>query len=231
MSAFGCIGADYNTTSGKFERWLVHKLIKFLFGGIPVELDFLEGDIRQLRNEAPTIRIAPPRLWRLILILRNPEYYLPEAFVEGYWFCTKGKLSDLVLHLTNRKGRTTKNSGLTLGINQRFRHAYKQYMRPTTLRETKTHYNSDVRMYRRIVGEDLVYSCAFFDEHAVTLADAQENKLATTLARLDRQLESKHKVLDIGCGWGSFIFYSMKRNNAKYDGISIAQTQIDYASE
>ncbi len=222
-------GADYRSHSSKLEKWAVHKLLKFLFGSAPVELDFQEGDIKKLNHPNPTIRVAPPRLWRLILILRNPNYHFPAAYVDGFWYCTKGELSDLVLQLKNRKRRNTRNSGLSFGLGELGIHIYRHYLRPSSLRETRKHYNTDVRMYRAVLGESLIYSCAFFESVSDTLEQAQANKVSTTLRRLADQIDEGTLTLDIGCGWGSFVFSAAKINEGRYHGISIAKSQVDYA--
>jgi len=77
--------------------------------------------------------------------------------------------------------------------------------------------------------EQMIYSCAFFEDDAQSLRSAQENKLDVTLSRLEIPKKKNLSVLDIGSGWGGFAFHAAAKNGATYDGISIAQSQIDFA--
>ncbi|MCH8049739.1 class I SAM-dependent methyltransferase, partial [Patescibacteria group bacterium] len=184
MSDYGCLGADYRRIESRFERWAVHKTLGLFFGNIPVELDFLDGDVRQLRHNSPSISVAPPKFWRLVLILRNPYLYFPQAFVNGYWFCVRGSLAELVLQLRNRKKKNTRNSGFSFSIGKTFKHVYKQYIQPPKIRQTKKHYNEDFRIYEQVIGKCLVYSCAFFEDFSSDLSTAQEHKLKIILDRI-----------------------------------------------
>jgi cyclopropane-fatty-acyl-phospholipid synthase len=74
------------------------------------------------------------------------------------------------------------------------------------------------------------YSCAFFDQVDNDLESAQLAKLSTTFERLKLAEGRDLRTLDIGCGWGSFIFFAAQRAEGHYDGISIARSQIDYAT-
>ena len=43
--------------------------------------------------------------------------------------------------------------------------------------------------------------------------------------------EKGQKVLDIGCGWGSFAYYAAKNYGVKVVGISVSKEQIKFAKE
>src|ERR1700733_12096494 len=95
--------ADYKPVKSQFQRWLIFKLFEFLFRDISFEIDFLGGDVRKIGRERAEFSIAPPTLLRVLLILRNPNFYLPEAFVAGDWYVASGELSELVVLMSNRK--------------------------------------------------------------------------------------------------------------------------------
>ena len=50
---------------------------------------------------------------------------------------------------------------------------------------------------------ELLYSCAYFDEHVETLAGAQIAKVDYILRKL--RLRSGERFLDVGCGWGALV--------------------------
>lgn len=231
MNKFSFVSPDYSKTTSNFEKWVIVKILTFFIEDIPVALDFLDGHVINLGNDNPNYIIAPSRLWRLVRTFINPSLYIGEDFIRGKWFCVKGELSELIILFSSRNKKKFKYKGLAMGVTQFLKSFYKQSIRPKTKpRETKHHYNIDSRIYKKIIGEEMVYSCAFFNDDSETLKDAQNNKLSVTLERLDIG-KNQEKILDIGCGWGSFLFYAVKQNNAIYHGISIAKSQIDYANQ
>ena len=52
----------------------------------------------------------------------------------------------------------------------------------------------------------MTYSCAYFQGGATTLAEAQQAKLALVCKKL--ALSEGERVLDVGCGWGSFAIHA-----------------------
>lgn len=229
-SGKSALNADYKPVEGHLQRWLLTKLFEFLFRDISFEVDFLDGDVRKIGRGPAGFRAAPPTLFRVLLILRNPNIYLPEAFVAGHWYIVSGELSELVVLMSNRKKGATNNDGPLFGVISRLKQIYKQYINPKTLREVRSHYNEDARIYELILDSRMTYSCAFFSEADADLESAQVAKLSTTFARLKSMDSHNLKTLDIGCGWGSFIFFAAQRSGGRYDGISIAKSQIDYAT-
>jgi cyclopropane-fatty-acyl-phospholipid synthase len=67
------------------------------------------------------------------------------------------------------------------------------------------HYEVPVEFFRAVLGPRLKYSCCWFDGPDVPLADAEEAMLALTAERAG--IEDGMRVLDLGCGWGSFSLW------------------------
>ena len=67
-------------------------------------------------------------------------------------------------------------------------------------REVRSHYDLGNDFYSLWLGETMNYSCAYFQKEDDSLDQAQEQKTARILAKL--QLSPGMKLLDIGCGWG-----------------------------
>jgi cyclopropane-fatty-acyl-phospholipid synthase len=74
----------------------------------------------------------------------------------------------------------------------------------------------------------MVYTCAYW-ENAANLDEAQEKKLELTCQKLN--LKPGMKVLDIGCGWGSFMKYAAERYGVSAVGITISKEQVDLARD
>nr|AWJ64115.1 Norpseudo-ephedrine N-methyltransferase [Ephedra sinica] len=71
------------------------------------------------------------------------------------------------------------------------------------------HYELPTSFFKLVLGKHLKYSSAYFSEHTRTLDEAEEAMLALYCERA--KIEDGQKILDIGCGWGSFSLYVAER--------------------
>ena len=89
------------------------------------------------------------------------------------------------------------------------------------------HYDLGSAFFEAIMDPRLVYSCGYWKD-AKTLADAQEAKLDLSCRKL--RLSASDRVLDIGCGWGSFVTFAHERYGCASVGVTISGPQAAYAS-
>ena len=73
-------------------------------------------------------------------------------------------------------------------------------------RSVRHHYDVSNDFFRLMLGESMTYSCALFSRGATTLEEAQEAKLELVCTKL--ALSPGQRVLDVGCGWGSFAIHA-----------------------
>lgn len=92
----------------------------------------------------------------------------------------------------------------------------------------KKHYDMDDDFFRAMLGERMVYTCAYW-KNADNLDEAQEQKLDLVCRKL--KLRPDQTVLDIGCGWGSFARFAAENYGARVTGITISKSQAEYARE
>lgn len=86
------------------------------------------------------------------------------------------------------------------------------------------HYDLGNDLFKNMLDKRLVYSCAYWKE-AQTLDEAQEAKLDLICQKLD--LQPGMRVLDIGCGWGSFAKYAAEKYKVKVVGITVSKEQVE----
>ncbi len=92
----------------------------------------------------------------------------------------------------------------------------------------ETHYDLGNTLYRAMLGDSMVYTCAFWPQ-ATTLDDAQTAKLDLVCRKLG--LAPGMRVLDIGCGWGSFARYAARACGVSVVGVTISSEQASFARE
>ena len=94
-------------------------------------------------------------------------------------------------------------------------------------RAVRHHYNLPTEFFGLFLDESMTYSCGIFSRGASTLEEAQETKLELVCTKLG--LEQGQRVLDVGCGWGSFAIHAAERHGVEVVGITLSEPQADEA--
>jgi cyclopropane-fatty-acyl-phospholipid synthase len=89
------------------------------------------------------------------------------------------------------------------------------------------HYDLSNRFYQLFLDPTMAYSCAVFSDVAEDLATAQHRKLDLICRKL--RLQPGERVLDIGCGWGSFIIHAAREYAVEATGITLSERQAELA--
>lgn len=89
------------------------------------------------------------------------------------------------------------------------------------------HYNVGNEFYRHVLGPSLVYSCAYWDDDARTLEEAQRAKCELVCRKLG--LEPGMRLLDVGCGWGSLALHAAREYGVQVVGITLSEEQARLA--
>jgi cyclopropane-fatty-acyl-phospholipid synthase len=96
-------------------------------------------------------------------------------------------------------------------------------------RAVRHHYDVSNDFFKLFLGDSLTYSCALFSRGAQTLEEAQEAKLELVCTKL--ALEPGQRVLDVGCGWGSFAIHAAANHGVSVVGITLSEPQAALARE
>lgn len=92
------------------------------------------------------------------------------------------------------------------------------------------HYDVGTDFYRLVLGESMTYSCAYWAQEsgpAFGLADAQVAKCDLIARKLG--LTEGMRVLDVGCGWGTFALHAARTYRAHVTGVTLSHEQAVYA--
>ncbi|HEX7663614.1 MAG TPA: class I SAM-dependent methyltransferase [Polyangiaceae bacterium] len=93
---------------------------------------------------------------------------------------------------------------------------------------TKHPYDASREFYRLLLGPNMLHSSATFVRGDETLDDAQRLKLD----RIARKLELRYgdDLLDLGCGWGSFLEHAATQIGAQCLGTTLSRAQFSEVS-
>jgi cyclopropane-fatty-acyl-phospholipid synthase len=97
------------------------------------------------------------------------------------------------------------------------------------LRSVRHHYDVSNEFFELFLGPSMTYSCAIFSRGASTLEEAQETKLELVCQKL--ALKPGMRVLDVGCGWGSFAVHAATRHGVHVTGITLSEPQAERARQ
>ena len=206
---------------------IVSKLVRF--GNLTVE--FPDGRVGRFGDGTGAevgVRIADSRsLWRL---LRDPELQLGELYMDGRLEITRGDLYDM---LALGSANLWNNNGLAWvkaleKLRARLIFWKTRNDRPRARKNVETHYDLDHRLYDLFLDPDRQYSCAYFERPEQTLEEAQLAKKRHIAAKL--LVDERHRVLDIGCGWGGMGLYLAQQTGARVVGVTLSQEQHGIAT-
>ncbi len=91
---------------------------------------------------------------------------------------------------------------------------------------TNQHYDLDPRIFQLMLGPTLKYSSALYPEGGASLDDAQRRKLQFVAAQLG--LRGGERILDVGCGWGSLLFFMAETFGCHAVGVTPSGSQARF---
>jgi cyclopropane-fatty-acyl-phospholipid synthase len=91
------------------------------------------------------------------------------------------------------------------------------------------HYDVGNEFFVLFLDESMTYSCAIFSRGAQTLEEAQRCKLDLVASKLE--LKPGMRLLDVGCGWGSFAIHAAQHHGATVTGLTLSPSQAELARE
>jgi cyclopropane-fatty-acyl-phospholipid synthase len=89
------------------------------------------------------------------------------------------------------------------------------------------HYDVGDDFFALFLDASMTYSCAIFSRGAQTLEEAQHTKLDLVATKLG--LQPGQRLLDVGCGWGSFAMHAATEYDARVVGITLSPSQAEHA--
>ncbi len=170
------------------------------------------------------LRIKDERFFKRVL--RDGSLGLGESFMDGWWECDC--LDEFFCRLLplRPKEAVKKNLKIQFDILKAVVFNLASSSRAFTVGER--HYDLGNELFRMMLDRRMVYSCGYWKD-AGNLNDAQEAKLDLICRKLG--LQTGDRVLDIGCGWGSFAGYAAERYGANVVGITVSRKQATLARE
>src|SRR6185436_18078381 len=96
-------------------------------------------------------------------------------------------------------------------------------------RQVRFHYDVSDDFYALWLDPHRVYSCAYYRDAAMSLAQAQEAKLDHICRKL--MLTPGERFLDIGAGWGGLLLWAAEHYGVQATGITLSKNQHAHVNQ
>ncbi len=159
-------------------------------------------------------------------VLRNGSLGLGESYMDGFWECDR--LDEFFSRLipTAPEKKLKKNwKAISYYLSSAI---INKCSKSRAFQVGERHYDIGNELYQNMLDKRMIYSCAYWKD-ADNLDDAQEAKLDLICRKL--HLKEGARILDIGCGWGSFVKYAAEKYNITAVGITVSKEQAELARE
>jgi cyclopropane-fatty-acyl-phospholipid synthase len=192
--------------------------------------DFLSGILAEI-----DVRVGGTRAWDLQVhndgfygrILGQGALGLGESYMDGWWDCEQ--VDEFIFRVVrNDLKRFVKPNWSTLYLLFSEKYLNRQRRGRGAEEVGRKHYDIGNDLFKAMLDQRMTYSCGYWVD-ADDLNQAQENKLDLVCRKI--KLEPGMRVLDIGCGWGSFAKFAAERYGANVVGINNSRQQVELGSE
>ncbi|QSH39457.1 cyclopropane fatty acyl phospholipid synthase [Candidatus Kaiserbacteria bacterium] len=169
------------------------------------------------------IHICDERTYKAIL---RGTLGMGEAYMNGWWYAND--IDAFVSHAVKSMfGRSLSATNLVkFALLSQIRNA-QRVARAFAVAEE--HYDLHPEIYSAMLDERMTYTCGYYGRGAKTLDQAQFDKLDLVCEKLG--LKPGDRVLDIGCGFGSFAEFAAKNYDVNVTGATVSEGQLVVAKQ
>ena len=162
--------------------------------------------------------------------LKSGDIGFAESFIAGDW--STPNLTELLRVLVKNR---TEVEGVIYGtwagrLLYRVKHLLHRNSRANSTKNIHAHYDLGNAFYKLWLDETMNYSAAIFDRDLTQpMAQAQHAKVRRALSMAG--VQSGHRVLEIGCGWGALAEKATTEFGAHITGVTLSTEQLVFAKE
>lgn len=183
--------------------------------------DLLKGRDIQINGDRPwDLQVHDERFYGRVLAEGSLGF--GESYMEGWW--DSDRIDELITRLIRPDIREDLKPSFALiwdAIRARLLNLQSKHR---AFHIGEAHYDAGNDLYRAMLDKRLTYTCGYW-KNAATLDDAQEAKLDLVCRKIG--LKPGDRVLDIGCGWGSFAKFAAERYGASVLGVTVSKEQVE----
>jgi len=203
------------------DRWMA-SLVQQSIAAASVRIELWDGTSPFPSSRVPVGDLIVRNRRTLFGLLTNPELAFGEAYMAGE-LGVRGSLEEVVEALTGLNTTTSIWMGRVKAA----------LAWPNTVTSAKRnahrHYDLGNDFYQLWLDEQLVYTCAYYADRAMTLEEAQRAKLDLVCRKL--MLRPGDTVLEAGCGWGALALHMAREFGVRVRAFNVSHEQIAFARD
>ena len=160
------------------------------------------------------------------LVLTGGALALGESYMAGWWDCRAlDAFFDKILRarLDNKMKKSARFYWQILAAK-----VFNLQKKSRAFLVGKKHYDIGNDLYRAMLDSNMVYTCGYW-KRADNLDDAQIDKMDLVCRKVE--LQPGMKVLELGCGWGSFARYAAQKYGAEVTAVTVSKEQVSLGKE
>ncbi len=170
------------------------------------------------------LQVHDPRFYDRVL--REVELGLGESYLDGWWDCEA--IDEFVSRALKADLPRKIRGDWKIAWNV-LRGRMSNMQAPSRAYEVgQRHYDLGNDLYRAMLDKRLNYTCAYWKD-ATCLDEAQEAKLDLVCRKIG--LKPGMRVLELGCGWGSFAKYAAEKYGVEVLGVTVSKEQVALGME
>jgi len=187
--------------------------------------DLLEQAGIQVNGSNPwDIRVHNERLYRRVLA--DSTLGLGESYMEEWWDCEA--IDQFVDRIFRARLGDQFRKSFQLAYRAMLGRLFNRQSSGRAYQVGERHYDLGNELYRAMLDKRLNYTCAYWKD-AASLDEAQEAKLELVCRKIGAR--EGMRILELGCGWGSFAKYAAEKYGVSVLGVTVSKEQVALGME
>ncbi len=174
------------------------------------------------------VHILEPQVFARIL--RGGSVAAGETYIDGLWRCSD--LHALLQLLANNQQQIDSLDRRLHWLSDgwmKLQHFFRRNHKRQAKKNILAHYDLGNGFYQSFLDSQMQYSSALFAGQALSLEQAQNQKLQRICEQL--QLSPDDNLLEIGTGWGGLAMYAAKHYGCKVTTTTISDKQFSHVQQ
>lgn len=212
----------------RFDRWLVRRLL-MTCGCNDVAVRLWNGELVTIDEGPPKFTVSLANRRTLWMLAYDPGFQFGEAYSEGRLQIEGESIVELLRGLGSAIAREIEADRKRTGGWRPFRRNGNRNSLNRSRQNIHHHYDIGNDFYRLWLDEQLLYTCAYFEEPDMTIEQAQIAKMDHVCRKT--WLREGDTVIEAGCGWGAFALHMARHYGVTVRAFNISHQQVAYARE
>ncbi len=159
-------------------------------------------------------------------VLSESALGLGESYMDGWWDCDA--LDELIHRILKARLEEKVRGNWKMLLYSLKSKLFNRQKRSRAPQVSEQHYDLGNDLYQAMLDKRLNYTCGYWKD-AQNLDQAQEAKLELVCQKTN--LKPGMRVLELGCGWGSFAKYAAEKYGVQVVGINLSKQQVQLGRE